>query len=845
MKKQIIASVLAVSSILSGASAFAQVPQEVKGTRYETAVSVLAALGIMNGDENGEYRLDDTIIRSELTKMAVTAMGMEDAAATAKGSTAFDDVNAEHWASGYINVATNLGIIEGDGDGKFRPNEAITYREAVTIMVRATGYEPAAQNKGGYPKGYLTTASENKVLTGVQGQNEAEITRGNVAILTNNSLEVNKMEQTGFGTVPEYGIVDKTLLSDNLKTQVVTGQIKAIGNMTLKDVKAVNKSQIMIGDEIYNNNYSANNLLGYNVKAYAQKDSYNELSIILAMPSSEKNKAVEITSDLFEKLTVKNGKDAVVYFESEDAKKTTTAVIDSAAQLIYNNRSVNYSKELIDINDRNAFMSMLDTDGDGDFDILFVTEYVNYVVDYATSKKITDTNGNEIKLEDIEYKLYQGLSEITTADIKKWDIASVVESATDGYKEIYITRSTAKGRVSTKTTDGYVIDGVEYKAAHGFRGDISVGQNVEFCLDISGKIAGLKGVSTISSAYGYLTNAYETSDKDNVVIKFVDKSGNTKSCTLANKVKLNDVTKSDEDVLTALQQNGVVNKQLITYTLNSSDKVTEINTAKDLSANGGIDTDKFTLNGKLSDTVYTASTSKLGNARVTDNTVVFDVSDDSNVKITNKSIFSDGQKYTGYIYDMSENFDAGVIVLTDTAFKPEINAPAAVVKNISTGVNADDEDIDVVTLLAEGKEYTINAVDTNVLVKNGGKKLEKGDVIQYKLNYDKEIAGIRVLFDVSAKNTEFQTEPEKDMKLVYGKVTKKFANSLNVTVNNSSAMNLVVGESTVVYSVDTKNSKNGVTLSEFKDIATYDKDENNRVFIKLIDNEVKEIVIVK
>lgn len=845
MKKQIIASVLAAGSILGNLSAFAQIPQEVKGTRYETAVSVLNAMGIMNGDENGEYRLDDTIIRSELTKMAVTAMGMEDAAATAKGSTEFTDVGSEHWASGYINVATNLGIIEGDGDGNFRPNDPITYREAVTIMVRATGYEPAAQSKGGYPKGYLTTASENKVLSGVQGQTEEEITRGNVAILTNNSLEVNKMEQTGFGATPEYSIVEKTLLSDNLKTQIVSGQIKAIGDMALSGVKSVNKGQIMIGDEVYNCDFNANNLLGYNVKAYARKDSYGELTIVLAMPSSEKNKAVEITSDLFDSLSTKNGKDTVAYYESDDAKKTTTAVIDSDAQLIYNNRSVDYSKELINISGRNAFMSMLDTDTDGDFDIVFVTEYTNYVADYATSKKITDINGAEIKLEDTEYKLYQGLNEITVSDIKKWDVVSVVQSPIDDYKEIYVTRSTAKGRVSTVTSDGYVIDGVEYKAAHGFGDDVSVGQNVEFCLDMSGKIAALKGVSTVSESYAYLTNVYETSGGDTVEVKFVDRNGSVKSHTLAKKVKLNSVTKSDSDVLSALTRNGVADKQLITYKTNSSDKISEINTANDLSANGGIDTDKFTLNGKLEETVYTAATSKIGNARVTNATIVFDASDESNIKIANKSVFSDGQKYSGYVYDMTDNFDAGVIVLTDATYKPEIDAAVAVVKSISTGVNSDDESIDVVTVLADGKEYTINAVDTDVLAKDSGKKLEKGDVIQYKLNSENEIAGIRVLFDITAKSSEFESEPEKDMKLVYGKVTKKFGDSVNVSVNGSSAMNLEVGDDVKVYSVDTNNSKNGVTVSQFSEVTVYDEDENNRVFIKLIDNDVTEIVIVK
>ena len=77
MNKKIISSVLSGCFAMSSLPALAAFDNEVKGTRFEEAVSVLSALKIMNGDENGEYRLDDTIIRSELTKMAVTAMGME------------------------------------------------------------------------------------------------------------------------------------------------------------------------------------------------------------------------------------------------------------------------------------------------------------------------------------------------------------------------------------------------------------------------------------------------------------------------------------------------------------------------------------------------------------------------------------------------------------------------------------------------------------------------------------------------------------------------------------------------------------------------------------------------
>ena len=841
MNKKIITSILAAGFAISSLPAFAQIPQEIKGTRFEEPVSVLSALKIMTGDENGELRLDDTIIRSEVTKMAVTAMGMEKAAESSKGNRDYLDVATDHWANGYINVATSLGLVEGDGDGNFRPNDKITYREAVAIMVRATGYENVAQNRGGYPKGYISVASENNMLSGVEGSTDKEISRGNVAILTDNILEVKKMEQTGFGERPSYSIVDKTLLSDNLSTEKITAQIKAVGEMTLKDASAVKDGFITIGDKTYKSSFNASNLLGYNVTAYAKKDAYKEQDIILAIPADGKNTTIEITTDSFDSLTTKNGNNAVVYYPESSSKNTKTAVIDTNAQMIYNNRSIAFDSSKLNIKNKNAYMTLLDTNNDSKFDIVFIREYENMTVESATSSKIQGTSKKIIRLDNVDYDLYQGYNKIEPTSLKKWDVISIIKTPTDDYYELHMTRNVAKGKVTTKSKDGYTIDGKVYKTAADFNGTISVGDTAEFLLDINGRIADIKSVSTVTNSYAYLTNAYMVQEDDRAEIKVTDKSNGKVTLVLANKVKLNGVSKTAKNVIDELKDK----QQLITYTSNSENKVNEIYTANDKTSTGEADTDKFTLNKKLENVIYNAQTAKLDNVRVTDQTIVFDVSNPADIKITDKSIFSDKQSYTGLVYDMTEDFDAGVIVLTQMEYKPEADKEAAIVIDMSTGVNKEDEHIDVITMLVGDKEITLNAKDDKTLVKGEGKKLEVGDIIQYKTNSDNEIAAIRVLFDINAKNTEFINEPEEDLKLVYGKITKIFDNSFNLSVNGASAVNYRTDNNVKFYSIDSTMSKNNIKVSEFADLAVFDADENNRVFIKLTDDTVKEIVIIK
>ena len=191
--------IMTATMALTAVSA-ATLPNDVIGTKYEEAVELLNALDIMVGDDTGEFRLEDPIKRSEVAKIAVLLMGLKDAAESSQGRTKFPDVPADHWATGYINVATSQGIVIGDDRGNFRPNDTITFAEAVTIFVRALGYKPMAEDKGGFPSGYLVTAGDIGMLkNGVTASKDNTATRGIAAMLAFNSLTLDLMEKTGFG----------------------------------------------------------------------------------------------------------------------------------------------------------------------------------------------------------------------------------------------------------------------------------------------------------------------------------------------------------------------------------------------------------------------------------------------------------------------------------------------------------------------------------------------------------------------------------------------------------------------------------------------------------------------
>ena len=98
------------------------------------AIEILEAVGVMEGDENGNFNPDAEIKRSEFAAVVCRALGQE-AAATSTVSK-FPDVSSDHWAVGYIGWAAGKAIVNGYEDGTFRPRRSLTRAELATIVWR-------------------------------------------------------------------------------------------------------------------------------------------------------------------------------------------------------------------------------------------------------------------------------------------------------------------------------------------------------------------------------------------------------------------------------------------------------------------------------------------------------------------------------------------------------------------------------------------------------------------------------------------------------------------------------------------------------------------------------------
>lgn len=110
--------------------------------------------------------LDKPITRAEITKMLVVIEGERDKVKNLeKTPSEFIDIESNHWANGYINLAKEKGYIKGYEDGSFRLENKITYEEIITILARLHPKFKESENLGeDWSKVYIEFAKEVGIL---------------------------------------------------------------------------------------------------------------------------------------------------------------------------------------------------------------------------------------------------------------------------------------------------------------------------------------------------------------------------------------------------------------------------------------------------------------------------------------------------------------------------------------------------------------------------------------------------------------------------------------------------------------------------------------------------------
>ena len=122
---------------------------DAESIKYEEAVEVMSAIGILNGNPDGTFAPKGTLTREQAAKiLAYVCLGAEADDYLTGSSAPFDDVAATKWSAKYIAFCKNAKIINGVGDNKFNPAGTLTTVQFAKMLLVAVGIDGTYTGSG-------------------------------------------------------------------------------------------------------------------------------------------------------------------------------------------------------------------------------------------------------------------------------------------------------------------------------------------------------------------------------------------------------------------------------------------------------------------------------------------------------------------------------------------------------------------------------------------------------------------------------------------------------------------------------------------------------------------------
>lgn len=868
--KKVLALVLAFSMMLS-VVAFASYNDVDADADYAGAVELLSALDIIKGDDLGNFNPDNTITRAEFAAIVCRAKGLENAAEGAKGATSFKDVAADHWASGYINLATQNGIINGYGDGNFGPEDKVTYEQAVKMLVCALGFEPMAANKGGYPTGYLVVANQYKITAGVKSSVEAP--RKTVAQLVYNALTTPMMDQTSYGTDAAWEVLDgkndreyKTLLTD-MDVYIATGTVGAkvqgedkvefnvkessddyefgYAGDNVKKSDGYNKIYDGTADlQLYINESNIQDYKNQYVDAYVLKDGKDYY--VLAVVPSTMGESLTINSD---DIDFKNCAEKKIEYFTDSKNTKTIKLNDKGISLELNEGQITgkfttvaeIGKELgfVDgsgkfVDDADVELTFIENDGDSKYDTLVALKYTSErVKDVEVDRDRLEVQSGTIKFDFDDENVQNILVDekgnaLTLEDFKKDDVVAYYADKTNSsdfpkdftyIKVIKLTTAAVTGTVDEISTDGKTvwINKTEYDLAKNMVGDVKNEDEGTFYIGMTGKIVDFEG-SSASKDYAYILEAGKSTSTFSSAweLKLLTANNGVVTYTMTDDCS-KDFEAADGYLKNFTLNGGKIafeNKdaayRFVTFKTNSAGKMKSIE-----KANG-------TLTAIADGAEYKLATQKIDSKTLEDDVVIYnlDASVDS-VYTTDIDALVDEGVYGGYVFKDKDGENVAMIITSDAGSLSD-DTGFAVVTNVRIGKN-DGEDIVTVEYVQDGEEGTAIFNDDSDVIANttnvDPSKLGVGDVIMFTANSNGIVNKYAVLGQINSKgllevNQKTLNAFSGKNEFYYGYIanskrdSKSKGENIQVVAGKKAAYDLTVGSSANKYTYNDANSRN-------------------------------------
>ena len=626
------------------------------------AAAKLTALGITEGYEDGSFGFENTITRAEFAKMAVIASGAESTATMLEGSKpSFKDVKAGAWYTGWINAAESLNLVQGDGNGTFRPNDTISNQEVITVLMRMLGYNDNLP--GAWPTNYVTEANKKDVLDDVTIVAAAAAKRGDVAVMVGNALDT---ELVTYDKDTDEFVLKQTTKSDSAYVTLLADAFKG----TYAEVESF-AAVTDVRD-------AAKGTLDWNVTATDKELSGNYIIDAETRVSVNGGNLFDLEGHQGNVYyVVENGKKYARFIEVESSKVLTSdKPVEKDGKVAVNNTKYNAVKDkddnvdvknLADLGEKNSKYALYLNDDDQVYAVASDMDDANdayFVKSISTSTiKLVGNTSTTIDNDDDDIMIWNGTEFVTPSALKVGD--ALIEITAD---ELYVLAEAKTGVLKGKTTatdaddnkvlkyniggTNYVVDrdedavkfnkflDGEFNDAGVDEGDV-FGNEVTYLLNDDNTIAAIlvDEVSTGTKLYGVVTGGdtdkgTSWGTKDNKKVTIFTSEGTTVEYDV------------DEDEVTDLNDDAAAKYfgQLVEYKLNKDGEIEKLDVV------ATTENDNFgTLTGEVEIKNNAYLTDKTTSLTLTSNVAIFEITndgDDIEVNLVTRAAMLAGDDFT-------------------------------------------------------------------------------------------------------------------------------------------------------------------------------------------------------
>lgn len=765
--KKIISITVALLVILTGVQSFAKDAPDKTNLAWE----VVTGLDFIDSEKEAT----DLVTRAEFATTVLKLYGEKTAGDFDEGSdTPYSDVLKEHYKSTDIKRSYELGFVRGYDDGKFYPENEVQLVQAMKIIVDLLGYQDYVLYRGGYPFAYMSEGAKLGISSGISRQFNESITYYEFARMIYNAMEeaiveVNAIEE---GNVTFNKDRDATFLSKYHDIYKAEGVVTANPYTKVNGTASIGDKKLEINDFIYVTKTDIfNQYVGYNCEYYYEDTGRDTPVLKFAVPVD--NESGEIKG----RNIVGTTKNTIKFLdENEDVDYIE---LSENGNVIYNgiyaSKVINYDLEkLVDFSGK---IVVCDTDSNGEYDMIFVTEYKNYILD----KVLLSENKIFVKDEVNSYIVDITNNTFVTAtkggeicDLSALESGTLISVASSGVTpsgrkniSVVVSDKTVTANVTSLSDNEATLSyqkgsnqiDENYRISKNFIGEngakIAVRGSGSFHIDALGEIGYFKVGENTGFQYGYVIATHTDKKFDGELkIKMLSSSGEILYFYTADKVNVDGDKVERKNIANILESSSTITgtvKQLIRYDVNKEGLISHIDTVLENSDGDSLALRKeeigssgATYKNGMKTFVISGSTNRyiLGSATKLFLIPTGDGASDDDYQVRTNSYFTDasyGKSSSGeklIMYNV-EDAEPKVVELRVEAVSgglggvSQYGSDLAIVKGKAKVINDEGEERVAIKVMVTNAEKTLPITDKTKLLRFEDGSITNGTALHY------------------------------------------------------------------------------------------------------------------